>query len=248
MKSKNLIFILVALLILVVAYFGYKGFNLYYYSNDNQKELYSKLVDSLNNEDTMTIKRERSTDYLEYKNVKIKNVFKEFKKMEQQSTDNSVKYALYDENNNVKASFWIGETDTYINNIKADKTLYGTDDKRFSNVELKSLLENNNIQNDIELFKYLKENKTADNNIFTSVKTMKKRYDIESLANIMLPSMNGITYLKGDYEGYILNIDKYKEVSILKNNKRYIFMFMNVNTSYFTSEDINSLINSVVID
>lgn len=36
-----------------------------------------------------------------------------------------------------------------------------------------------------------------------------------------------------------------KEVSILKNGKRYVFMFLN--TTYFTDEKINDLLNTIVI-
>ena len=136
--------------------------------------------------------------------------------------------------------------DTYVNLLKLDKSLFGTEDKRITNTDLANILEKNKINNDIELFKYLEKQKDVKNNIFTSAKEMKENYTIQFMVSVIMPQMDSITLINGDYQGYIFNLkNNMKEVSILKNGKRYVFMFLN--TTYFTDEKINDLLNTIVI-
>lgn len=54
-----------------------------------------------------------------------------------------------------------------------------------------------------------------------------------------------ITKLEGDYKGFIVNLSNGKEVSILKNNKRYIFTFVG---KQFTDEYIKEILNIIIIN
>ena len=231
-KKKNVVLVVVGILLLVCLYFGYKGFNLFYYNVDRiTTQDYDDFISQFTIKDTMTInhKNVESNDYLEYQNIKIRNDFKDFEKLEQTTGETSLKLILKDENEKTKSSFWMSVADTYVNLLKLDKSLFGTEDKRITNTDLANILEKNKINNDIELFKYLEKQKDIKNNIFTSAK-----------------EMDSITLINGDYQGYIFNLkNNMKEVSILKNGKRYVFMFLN--TTYFTDEKINDLLNTIVI-
>ncbi len=248
-KKKNVVLVVVGILLLVCLYFGYKGFNLFYYNVDRiTTQDYDDFISQFTIKDTMTInhKNVESNDYLEYQNIKIRNDFEDFEKLEQTTGETSLKLILKDENEKTKSSFWMSVADTYVNLLKLDKSLFGTEDKRITNTDLANILEKNKINNDIELFKYLEKQKDIKNNIFTSAKEMKENYTIQFMVSVIMPQMDSITLINGDYQGYIFNLkNNMKEVSILKNGKRYVFMFLN--TTYFTDEKINDLLNTIVI-
>ena len=249
-KKRKIILVIVGILLLICLYLGYKAFNLFYYNVDRiTTQDYDAFMSQFNIKGTITIKHQNieSNDYLEYQNIKIKNDFKDFEKLEQTTGETSLKLILKAENRETKSSFWMGETDTYVALLKADKTLFGTDNKKVTNTDITSILEENKINNDIELFKYLSHQKEVKNNIFTSTKKMKENYNFQYIVSIIMPQMDSITLINGDYQGYIFNLkNNMKEASILKNGKRYVFMFLD--TTYFTDEKINDLLNTVVID
>lgn len=250
--KKKIILIISFIIVLLVAYFGYKGFNLYYYDiNGITTQDFETFVDQFSISDTITLKHKniQDNDYFQYQNMKIRNDFKEFKELEPSTNvgDSSPKLVLKDENNNTSKAFWMGFTDTYVNLLKTDKTLFGTEDKRITNSNLTNILEKNNINNDIELFKYLSSQKNVKNNIFTSVKEMKENYAIQFMISVIMPTMDSITLINGDYEGYIFNLkNNMKEVSILKNNKRYTFIFMSKTT--ITNEYLTDILSTIVIE
>lgn len=249
MKKKYIFLIMIPLLI-VLGYLVYKIFNLYYYNIDTIKEeQYVNFLNNLEKKNTITINTNLKVDnYLTYKNIKIRNDFEEFKKIDESNHMlEYVKYVLYDENENAKAGLVFGVSDTYVNMFKEDVSVYGNDIKKINDSGLKEFFKENNITNDIELFEYLKNNKDVKNNIFTSVKQMKNNYTIHLLASIAFPSLENYTLIEGDYTGYIFNSNKVKEVSILKNNKRYIFTFINVDY-HFNDTYINELLNTIIID
>lgn len=60
-----------------------------------------------------------------------------------------------------------------------------------------------------------------------------------------MPRMDNMSLISGSYNGYVFNMNNMKEVSILKNDKRYVFMF--INDDYFIKEYIEDILNTVVI-
>jgi len=156
-----------------------------------------------------------------------------------------VKYVLEAENYKDKVGFFMGISDTYVNMFKEDITLYGDDIKKIKNSNLDNFFKENNINNDIELFEYLKNNRNVKNNIFTSIDKMRDNYTIHLLSSLAIPSLENITLIKGNYTGYIFNSNKIKEVSIVKNNKRHIFTFINI--EYFNEKYIKDLLNTIII-
>jgi hypothetical protein len=247
MKVRSKVLIILVILIAIIVYFGYKLFNLYYYNVGNITE-YQDWVDGIKIENTVTIqKKDGDYDLFEVNNIKIKDDFKNFEILENVSSEEIKKYTLYDENSKEKVSFWIGTTENYINLIKSNLDFYVNDENKINLENIDDFLETNNIQNDIDLFKFLEENKNVRNNIFTSVKQMKMNYTINFISFVIIPKLSSITLIDGDYTGYILNTSQnFKEVSILKDDKRYIFTFINLD--YFDDDYINELLSTVEID
>ena len=247
MKKKNLVYIFVVLLILVGAYFGYKGFNLYYYNINNiTLDEYEKFIEGFKVKNTVEINNIKTDDYLIFNNIKIRNDFKKFEKIDyNHEAKDFERYKVTYKDDKV-AAFFIGTTDTYVKLLSSNFDAYGVNDIRLKKNNVIEILKEENITNDIELFSYLRKNKDVKSNIFTSVKDMQNNFAIHYLLAVMLPSVNNITLIEGDYSGYIFNMNSNREVSILKNNKRYIFTF--INTDYFTDEYIKELLNTIVID
>ena len=206
--KKNKIILAVSLcllLVLVGSYFIYKNYYLLKYNSSNTN--YDAIVSTKKFNSTMTIESKKldKEDYLTIKDFKIKNDFKNFR--QQKDEDGNDEYILYNENNDVVASFLVNTTDSFVYKLKNDQAIYDSVKNKLSLSDLTSLLSENNVNNDIELFNYLSKTKNTKNNIFTHVKTMKTNFILEFIAS-QLPVTSSTTLISGNYEGYIFNIEK----------------------------------------
>lgn len=249
--KKKIIIPIILVIALIIGYFGVKLFYLYYYNIDSATLTdYSNFIDSLKITDTMVITKSETEDYLSFKNIKVKNEFSNFKKLENQYSEDTIKYVLHDENNNVKASFWMGTTVSYIDTFRNDSSIFFTYGKRITNDTLIEILDENKVTNDIQLLNYLVSMKNVKNNIFTSVKAMKKNYAIQFMVAAMMPQIESVTMIDGDYTGFIYNMKQQGSLSnvyearIISDNKVYFFTFLSKD-DYFSKQDINRILNSV---
>lgn len=243
MKKRIIIIITILIICLLV-----KGFFLYYYNVDSiVLNDYNKIIKNYKFKDTITINKKEvdNNNYLSFKNIKIRNDFKDFIKEVDQTNSDYERYMLYDNEKNIKAAFMIGKyyTNTYI--LRNNPT-YFVDDKRFSSNDVVKILDENNITNDIELFDFLKENMNMKVNIFTSIKKMKEYFIIKYLVAIMLPTVESLTKIEGEYDGFIYNLKYGKEVVIIIDDNKYTFTFFK--NEYFKDSYIEELLNTIVID
>jgi len=256
MKKKNIIIVTISLLVLIASYFGYKGFYLYRYTNGGVfvDEYYNDSIDKLKFEGTEVINRINifEDEYLSFSNLKIRNEFTELIKLDE-GNDKYVRYLLRDEDDNLIASFAMGnEGYTLVDLFGHDEiTTYGTDENEsFEKIDRNSILKDNNIIDDIDLLQYLAKNKNRKSNIFTSIKEMGEIYANQLFVSIMIPKGN-IILLNGDYTGYAYDIvsDKgyIKEYHILYNGESYFFQFV-WKDDYFNDEKIKDLLATIVID
>jgi len=245
--KKNKIIYIVLFLLVIVAYFTYKGFILYYYKVDS--EAYNKVIDSLMIKETITVKRIEVDDnnYLSFNDIKIKNEFMDFKKLASEDNDSFVRYQLYSLDNVVTATFMMGTEETYIDKFLDNAILFKKSSFIPISTKLKDFFEENHITNDIELFKYLKKQENVKYNVFTSSKKIKENHAIKRMSAIFLPSGQETKVIDGDHTGFIFDFDNtIKEVSILKNNKRYVFTFFVID--YFTDDYIEQILKTIVIE
>ena len=250
-SKKKKIILIVSVVLLVLVYFGYKLINLAIYDVNNMSiDDYNKIVSGLKVNDIMTINTTKleNNDYLTYKNMKIKNDFKDFE-LKDNNDGRSVTYLSKDEETNQTKAIILSINEIFIDLLKSNKTLYIENDIRVNNLEVKRYLEKNNVNTDIELFEFLNSQRVNKINLFTPVSVMKENYKIHFITTVAFPVIKDITLLKGDYNGYIFNIENnvgIKDVSIIKNDKRYTITFFN--TNYFTNDYINELLNTLIIE
>jgi len=157
-------------------------------------------------------------------------------------------YALK-ENDKVIASFWFGATtDSLVDILKSDFELYGWTQEHLSvsKEERVNFFEKYNIENDVDLIKFLSTYEYKENNLFTSTNKMKENYFVKFITSFLMSFGESVTLIDGDYEGYILNMYENKEAYIIKNNKKYVFTFLK--TDYFADEYIKELLNTLIIE
>ena len=237
-NKKGLLVFLVVLVLLIGVYFAYKLYLISYYSDKSLNFSFKEISDAYKIENAIKINSKKLTekDYLQFKEVKIKNDFKNFNKEEQ---DNSVVYTNKEKNSQITISINSTYLDFY---YLVESDLEGVDNKNTNFQDRIDYLKKNNITNDLELFDFL----ASDNykkNIFTSIKDLKGNYATYLVAQIMVPQE--ITSISGDLNGYIREKDNIKEINILKNNKRYMFMLIG---DYFNEDKIIDLLNTIVIE
>lgn len=263
-KKSQIILFAVVIIGLLTCFFCYKGIAAYIYTAEVMEEkYYATFTNGLKNQDEMSITYESVSDdnYIVYDDMKIRNDFTLYTKVDDTEEYESIKYQLYDETGNFKAAFWFGTSDTYVDWFASETMLIFGDvnnnaitnnlfdiDNMYNSADKNNFLEENNIVNDIDFFQFVKDNYYLKNNIFMSVSEMKQNFAYNTFVKIMATSLNKFTIIEGKYDGYMFtyafNIPT-KEVNILKNDKRYVFTFIG---EEFTDAYIKDLLNTLVIE
>ncbi|GEM_PF-2279537 len=249
MKKKKLVItvaVIIGILAILGIYFGYKAFLLSFHRMpDDSKKEYQSLLSGYEKRDTLEVQHSESLpeEMLTYQNVQFQNVVEGFEKSEE---DDYVSYKLLDSSGNYQAYFTVSITEPFLDHVGKDDGTFVMGKDELDAVESDDFAKRKGLKNDVDFFDYLIEHQNDKHDLFTPAKTIKEDHYVQLLSYIMLPSVNSVTVLKGDLEGYILNMGDMKEVSILKDGKRYVFSFMG--SDYFTDVVIREFINTLVID
>ena len=230
-------YIIAIVIILIVGYFGYKGYLLYKYRSVNNdvvidtSKIFEKKVEVLNIFST---------------HIPISSLIDGSYLPGYVKPEDSSFYVLYDENHEVKAYYLASELSQYIYELSYEYEMTVEDKEYVQDNKIKDFLKKNNINNDIELFNYIKYNYPCKSNIFSSKNTIKNNYMINEFVAIALTNFESIDLI-GDNYGYIINIkDNLKEIHLLHDDKQYIITLGG--TELTSDAFINSLISSIVFD
>lgn len=236
-KIKSSVITIIILIVLVgFSYFGYKFYLINKYTFDKPNNV-EKVLKGINNKSEIKIiKRTLNNDeYLMLDNFKIRNDFED--------------YVLENKNNNFEPSIYRNESSTItfssnvvnyqmIDAFSSEKvTFYGDGvgklEKNFSKADRKFFLLKNDINNDVDFLLYVGNNYYKENNIFMDKRTMMENYAFNSFCSLVVPVIDELIIIKGDYLGYIMRSkskDKViTEVSLIRDNKRYGFLTNNQN-------------------
>ncbi len=238
MKKEKIIIVITSIVIigLIIGFVGYKIHLLNYYHKDinfNYEEIsndYKILKTYKINPVTLD-----DSEYLTVENMHIKNEFQDYtREVLSGVNDIAIRY------NKDNSYFSIGITTPYLDYFKLDGILL--DDKETSYKNRINYLDKKEITNDIELINLLNSN-AYKTNIFTSKNDLKGIYSLYNVASIL--NIKNITLIEGEYEGFISNPSALvREVSLYKNNKRYVLIFIG---EEFTEEKVLELINTISI-
>ena len=240
MKNKKMLICLIVILLFLI-FIGYKFVMLQKYKIDN----ISIDNESIFNE-TMNIKYNNSNNITTFDDMSYLNYFSDY--VHKENTDLKVKY---NDNNDVVSFYNIVKEKQYINILNMNSfELYSDGEKNNINFNtehyMQKHLDKNNINDDVDLLNYLKNNYYFKNNIFTCTKTMRNNYIFNSLISVVFPEFSSITLIDGSLKGYIVNTTspaKVKEIHLLHDNDQYI---ITLSGEEITNIDfINNLLKSI---
>ena len=238
MNNKLKVKITILILFILIGFIIYKFIMLQKYNVEET----SINTDTIFNE-KMNIKSNGIND-VKFKSMLYKDYFTDY--VIKEGTEFKVKY---DENNKVSSFYNISKDKQYIYLLNNNSFTIFSDkkDPNFSTEKyMKDYLKNNNIKDDVDLLKYIKDNYYLKNNLFTSTNIMKSNYIINSFTQIALPEFNSITLVEGDVYGYIINAKTIREIHLLHNNDQYTITL--VGKELINDEFINKLLESIVFN
>lgn len=239
-EYKKKLFIIVALIIIVSILLGYRLFNfICYNSNFINNDQYQELIKGYVVKDVIEVDsiKLNESDYIEYEDVKIKNIFEGYEKVEE---NDYIRYSNKEKNSYIT----IGKAMKYIDYLEEEMVVFGLDDFRMNNLLNSEFEKNISFKNDLELFDYLYDTRYKVGSIFENINSMKENYYIKQISFIMLPSVEYISEIKGDLTGYILNInDKTKELHIYNREDNYNLLFIGVD-----NKTINEILETLIIN
>ena len=197
--------------------------------------------DSIFNE-TINIKYKESNNQTSFENMTYNNYFSDY--VTKENTNFKVKY---NSDNKVESFYNISKEKQYIY-ILNNNSLSLFADKEVSSFEtekyMKDYLNKNNIKNDIDLLKHIKEKYYIKSYIYTPIKTMKSNYIINSFVQIALPEFKNIILVKGDNtNGYIINTKSVSEIHLLHDENQYIITLSG--NEITNKEFINNLLETI---
>ena len=240
MKKK----IIILIILLIIVFFGYKFYLLNKY-NVEKRDIDTSTI--FKDEININLKGYQGNLFT-YQNISFKNDFNDYIKNEHDW------YIKRDKDDTVISALYITKTDQY-HNLLTDGNLemFNSDDEKeivnkfFNEEDRDSFLKESNINNDIDLMNYVKNNYYLKNNLLTCSKTMKQNYMINSFVDISLPTFSKITLIKGDLSGYIFHAsEKIRQVHILNGEEQYIISL--VGDELISNEYIISLLETIKIN
>ncbi|MDE6284793.1 MAG: hypothetical protein K2M17_03530, partial [Bacilli bacterium] len=184
---------------------------------DNKKSIY---ITSQTNNNKITIGK-----------ISIRNDFDNFKK-------------IYQSEDNTNYVFQLSNNQAITLSINYDDTLLEVA-QNLNNKHLTKWLKKNNITNDIELLKHLKDAKQKTN-ILSNLQQIKTKNALQTYTTTIASSLDNLTIIEGDITGYIYNSHNKRVVYLLKNNKRYALCFTGID--YFTDDYITELLTTITIE
>ena len=253
-KMSRTKFIALTAIFYIIIYIVVKLFIVYTQDLFMDNDVYSKQynIGKVLTVNSYTEEEKANTDYFEsysdsYK-MKIKNYFTEFEAGD--SDSNYEYYLLYDAENQINAAFMMGQFETQIHSIKNyDESSYYYEFNHFplyiSNLLREYYLNKNNITNDVELIKFIREREKEDGKFTTPIIKIKENYFF-NFVETNLPSLDNVTYIEGDLTGYMYETDTYKQVCIIKNDKLYCLTFYKLD--YFNDDMILDILRSLEIE
>ena len=249
---KKVIQMLVIILVVIICVFlGYKSL---LFGNCNViKKGFINYTKNLNFDDKATLEYKKSSKYVTFKDLKIKDEYKNFTISKELTDDDKITYGLHDDKKNLLASFWITTESTIVDKIKNNEIVY---DKwiGITHDDFINFFNSKNIKNDYELINYVINNKGVKYNYFTSIKELKNNFVYMYICSILYSEDNYATFFDGSVKGYFLTFDgskkaKVYEAKIIHDDKVYILSFLNSREyNYFTRDNILESLSTVIFE
>lgn len=191
--------------------------------------------------ETLNITYNDNNDFIKFDEMMYYDFFSDY--VDKDDSNLNVKY---DENGNVSSFYSITKVKQYIHMLNINSfvlTSDSTNNDYSTEQSMIDFLNDNQIKNDIDLLKYIKDNYYINSGMFTTLKAMKRNYILNSFAQVALPEFDSITLINGNkINGYIIN-SSVKEIHLLHNDSQYV---ITLGGNELTNNDfINSLLETI---
>ncbi len=220
------------MILLTIVYFGVKGFLLWSLPNSQSFLNKNETIEAFDKKDTITIKRAIPIEenYFYYDDFKIRNDFEIFDE----------EHKVYKvKNTDIRVVFDKHAIDDLVTYVKEEVKNMGM------YYDLTKDLEKNNINTDYKLYEYLFENLNSKLNLFSSINKFRKAHAVDLAAMLVTVGFNKFTLIKGDYEGYILQMNGAKEAILNHNNYKY---HIRIYSNEYTDESLYNLLSTIVFE
>lgn len=250
--KRKLIIGLACVLILIIAYIGYKGYLLSKYKVSINDELKEQLENSNQTITITTNSNFNENEMMEFKNLIYKKLEGNFVFNEDKSSNDSLNpynsYYLSDiDNEDFTVFFRVGTTYSVyeiLTSSDSDITTFGFS---FKGTNKKQILEKYSLENDFDIYKYIVNHYNDKMNILSNRNEIKLNYLIKMYASVAIPASK-ISLIDGDLKGYMYTIKDglMYEVHIIRDGSNYVFGFFNgKGNNYFNLSDIKDFLNNV---
>ena len=192
----------------------------------------------------------KESDTVTYDEMSYKDYFTDYVEVEEMGFK-----VKYDADGEVESAYNIIKEPQYISMLSINSFEMAIDEEENKDVDfsteedMKKLLKEKNINDDIDLIKYIKDNYYFKNYLFTPTKTMRNNYILNSFAQSAFPNFENIALIKGDkIKGYVMKMSsgKIKVIHLLYKDNQYGILL--VGDELNTTEFINSLLETISFD
>lgn len=263
-RIKTIIYtILIPIILFLIIITSYKSYLLIRYNVKSN----SKILNIQKNKSTEIVSQNNSvydtSNMIRYGDVAFVNKFKDYELI---SPDNEVRYESYkfikkDSSGNVVSMFWLSNKPIFslvetLDTVTKEANVNSDDKEDYivTKKDIRRFLVDKDINDDVDLIRYFKENYYFKSSILTSVSNIKLRYSLNKVADIFPAMHNSVTFVKGKNKGYIINFGKessynnlkLRELYLIVNGKVYVFDF--VGDELTTDKYIKDFIDTTMID
>lgn len=250
--KRKLIIGLVCVLVLIVAYIGYKEYLLYKYKVSINDELKEQLENSNQIITITTNSNFNNDDMMEFKNLVYKKpegdfIYNEDKSSNESSNPYNSYYLDGVDTENLTALFRVGITYNVYEMLTLSDSDITTFGFSFKGTNKKRILEKYSLENDFDIYKYIVNHYNDKMNILSSKNKIKLNYLIKMYANVAIP-VSKISLIDGDLKGYMYTIKDglIYEVHIIHDGTNYAFGFFNgKSNNYFNLGDVENFLSNV---
>ncbi len=222
--KKYFIIIFIIMILITIKYLSINNLQL----SATEKNKLEQIKEGLILTDLLVINTEEVDKYIEYKNIKIKDIFSDYDCLEEENKYTCIK----DE----KTSFTIEINIPYLEKFKNYKNEI---------IDTTKIIKSSKILSDLELMSKIKEAKNSPSIIQINRKN-KEDYILNKFALEEFPVLYSLDLVEGDYTGYLLHASaNSRKLLIYFNNKVYTFTFKNLKE--FNKDLIRELMNSIII-
>jgi len=191
----------------------------------------------------------KGNDLISYKNIKFKNIMDKSFKPDDIDLIQEDGFSRRYYSSSLNSALTVSNSYSYTEIFTEEITYYSEDRlfMFFNNKDdvRKRILEKNDISNDIDLFRYMNDINNTKVSIFTPIYKIEELASVKLFASVVLPSVDELVILDGDYEGYCLMDNHIKEIVIFKDGETYFITLFGKNFKY---NDYEELLSSLVIE